>query len=1282
MNAAQKFIISDNGTRPETAGFRVLHRYPNGQMLVEAIREGETPEGAEAIRTGLEGIAGAESAESDQLAGLPDDAEAVAFIELIGPTDNAWLQQLQRAGLRVLRFQPQHTYLCTGQVHQFRTARQFDFVQNIRPSGPGLKTVTEMPESGLSPVWILFVGGQETRQPAEQTLAGIEGVELDTTTAPEAVDYYLRFRARVSAQGQEALLRLPAVVGVEPALDAVAEDEVANLILAGQYSPSGVPQGDYLRWLQDQGLNGQDVTIGIVDDGVDIKHEAFSGRIKDLAAGAKSWHGTFVAGHAAGDYRTESDADGMIYGIGVAPKADLLVHSKNNITNSPSTQCSETVNTPGVSSRKPGYIQNNSWGAGNKNPMDYQSLEAAYDRLVRNAATSGEAKPLAICFSAGNSGKSGLTRPKAAKNVIVTGNSENHRPKVGKNFADNIDDVYQNASWQPSSHGNCGDGRIRPHLVAPGEWTAAANFSMTPGHVEYISPKLTWGGGTSGASPKTAGACALLVQWWRQHNAGKTPSPAMLRALLVNGAQPMKSTVSAPPVPSKVQGWGRLNLSNIFDESVHKSYLDQTVILKNFGDTWSQQFRVSDPSRPVKITLAWTDPPGNPGTGTSPDNPAIVNRLNLRVEADNKVFHGNNFQDGWSKNGNFADARLKGIDNLQNVFLKNSPADSTFVLTVEALNITTNCFDFSNFDPQQDFVLVVHNAHPDHNFTPADLFIVLDENFDDVPDEPGDIFDNQNSHDNQGGEDDDSWWDNIIDWWMDDDKEESNPQNPAVNWNQKHPKTETATAPLDPKTLLPDLVAGMRLAAAHGNGQSLQDVPASETTLLPDPGRPAPQLAPLKNAVQRLLDQWEKADGKVPKRSVIVIGRGTRADKETIDGLRLLSFHGLLWLVSDDGAALCGLAQSIHRNSGIQFRLATEREALGAQIRWALAEAGGAVQARVQEAPVAPDDKGQAAYGYSLNLVATDVKATLYLRFGQTAPAHLALKAPGLPRKVFDLLAFNKNKAVKGIDVQRGEDWLQITVNCPALAGISAAGTWELLSDQPFQAADAAVWDDQLLSVRIGEITDDENGISKNERAYLLTAQANKGLMLSKLTVLPRVICQNQSSASGQESGQRPVEIIPEPRVAPDGAVPAVEAESVATAPLADSIAEWFNYKSCPDGSTLLDITVWLEGQDKSGNWFQRALRLNKTDLLPRSEAAVQRRNKEQFFPAKILKIYLRRGEVYGVRLQHGEQEADFRVSSPALAHLLKNIDPGEGEMHFGTLDSELTRIFYLNKPG
>src|SRR6185369_11728143 len=98
-------------------------------------------------------------------------------------------------------------------------------------------------------------------------------------------------------------------------------------------------------------------------------------------------------------------------------------------------------------------IQNNSWGKETRSPMDYGSDEALYDALVRNADPQGSsARPLTVCFSSGNSGALGLTRPKAAKNVIVTGNSENYRPDVGHDESDDIREVYSGAHG--SSFGN------------------------------------------------------------------------------------------------------------------------------------------------------------------------------------------------------------------------------------------------------------------------------------------------------------------------------------------------------------------------------------------------------------------------------------------------------------------------------------------------------------------------------------------------------------------------------------------------------------------------------------------------------------------------------------------------------------------------------------------------------------------------------------------------------------------------------------------------------------
>ncbi len=583
-----------------------------------------------------------------------------------------------------------------------------------------------MPEVGTEKAWIVLDTGDTNNEqtsgpqpiPVERMIERIQRISgLETEGSVSAVGGMGRVPVVLDANALAETLELPFVLSVEKRVPVTPEDEVAGLILAGSYDHRGHPVGDYREWLVDQGISGLGVTIGIVDNGVDESHEAFTGRITARDNG-RAWHGTFVAGHAAGSYLAERDGDGFIYGLGTAPGAEII--SQDNSDAAPDS-CRETVTTNGPSGAS-GTIQKNSWGVGEHDPMDYRSLESSYDALVRNATPNEDtARPLTICFSAGNSGSAGLTRPKAAKNVIVTGNSENYRPGVGGSESDNIDHLFTGSHG--SSHGNCGDGRIRPDLVAPGEWTASANFDSNPGQTEYISPKLTWGGGTSGASPKTAGACALLTEWWREHNAGLTPSPALLRALLVNGAE---DTGFGGPAPNSRQGWGRLNLANMLSAHVRTVYVDQSSLLRHRGEIRSWRLRVADPDMPVRVTLTWTDPPGPLNSGTAMVS-AIVNPLALSLQTEGRIYHANHLTNGFSAEGPLPDPEQAGRDNLQNVFVARGETRSPFTVEVRALDITTNCLTGEAIDPRQDFALVVTNGYVDMGSEPLDLFMLVDD---------------------------------------------------------------------------------------------------------------------------------------------------------------------------------------------------------------------------------------------------------------------------------------------------------------------------------------------------------------------------------------------------------------------------------------------------------------------------------------------------------------------------------------------------------------------------
>ena len=103
-------------------------------------------------------------------------------------------------------------------------------------------------------------------------------------------------------------------------------------------------------------------------------------------------------------------------------------------------------------------------------------------------------------------------------------------------------------------------------------------------------------------------------------NAGANPSPAMAKALLVNSATPLGV------IPNFNEGWGRVNVTNLIQPDVNVEYWDQPVIFANSGEQWTMSFGVADTSKPLKITLAWSDAPGAVGA-----NPSLVNNLNLTV---------------------------------------------------------------------------------------------------------------------------------------------------------------------------------------------------------------------------------------------------------------------------------------------------------------------------------------------------------------------------------------------------------------------------------------------------------------------------------------------------------------------------------------------------------------------------------------------------------------------------------------------------------------------------
>jgi subtilisin family serine protease len=171
-----------------------------------------------------------------------------------------------------------------------------------------------------------------------------------------------------------------------------------------------------------------------------------------------------------------------------------------------------------------------------------------------------------------------------------------------------------------------------PAAASGGQWWSSA-VAPRPGAVTgLLGADTAWFSGTSMAAPHVTGAVAVVTDWWRGRHGGVTPSPAMHKALLVNSA----TDIGLSPIPNGAEGWGRVNLGGLLDPTVERVYVDQEVVLTEVGQTYQVSVRPADPTRPFKVTLAWSDAPAAPNA-----DPALVNDLDLVVTAaDGAVYRG------------------------------------------------------------------------------------------------------------------------------------------------------------------------------------------------------------------------------------------------------------------------------------------------------------------------------------------------------------------------------------------------------------------------------------------------------------------------------------------------------------------------------------------------------------------------------------------------------------------------------------------------------------------
>ncbi len=412
-----------------------------------------------------------------------------------------------------------------------------------------------------------------------------------------------------------------------------------------------------------QGYYGAGQVVGMADTGLDTGNTAtlspdfLPAFQKGIAfgIGAKGdWgdpmgHGTHVAGSVLGRGAVSNGLiKGAAYGAKIVAEG-MWSPIISNLSVPP-----KLVNLYQGAYDEGARIHTNSWGSGNSNTFgSYEGMAQQTDQFM------WDNPDMLIIFAAGNSGvdkdKDGridpvsVGPPGTAKNILTVGASENLESQGGiqKQIKDLRDaanvwgaepifssKISDNANGMAmfSSRGPTKDKRLKPDISAPGT-NILSNRSHNP-RAELLwgeyNKDYVWSGGTSMATPLTAGAAAVTRQMLMDKFGVQKPSAALVKATLLHTAFDMfpgqygenvKGQEFLTRRPNNDEGYGRVDMDKMSKLTASTRFVDASV-----EQAKEVRFPVTVSQGRVLINLAYTDAPGTPAAAA-----ALVNDLDLSL---------------------------------------------------------------------------------------------------------------------------------------------------------------------------------------------------------------------------------------------------------------------------------------------------------------------------------------------------------------------------------------------------------------------------------------------------------------------------------------------------------------------------------------------------------------------------------------------------------------------------------------------------------------------------
>ncbi|HZG15438.1 MAG TPA: S8 family serine peptidase [Candidatus Bathyarchaeia archaeon] len=561
------------------------------------------------------------------------------MIRFEGPIQEEWKEQVEDLDVSLGWYLPDYTYIAKlpDQKESVEKLEKLSFIKQVAEYKPVYKVhpglVESIEENEKLEVYV------ESFDPTTEVASAVKNAG-GTMRASQA-----RNQANVEIDRDKLadLLQSDDVVYVAPVTKKKVMNDVASQIIGSDK-------------LQKTKYDGKKQIVSVVDTGLDTgdtktMHEDLRGQVSKLIVGGPDardfWgHGTHVLGSIVGNGVM---SNGKVKGM--APGAKAVVYTVDDGDGKILNFDYNKVWTDAY--KKGARINSMSIGSYEFAEYNYDSQQAdiflwEHPDAISLVAAGNEALKYSDEFYT-------VASPATSKNTVAVGASESYRPLYGSDS----DDEYQVAAF--SSRGPTSDGRIKPDVVAPGTsiFSTRSIYSEAYDDIEGAYGLMS---GTSMATPIVAGGVAQIRQYL-QENGTTNPSGALMKALLITGAEDLGDSVYR-------MGFGRVDLPN----SIDATFVDQQTGMKT-NDTLTYEVEVDSDNDPFNVTLVWTDYPASLYASR-----ALVNDLDLVVTTPSgEQFNGNDFS------GDSDDER-DNLNNVEQVFL-SKPEKGTYTVTVTGFNI-------------------------------------------------------------------------------------------------------------------------------------------------------------------------------------------------------------------------------------------------------------------------------------------------------------------------------------------------------------------------------------------------------------------------------------------------------------------------------------------------------------------------------------------------------------------------------------------------------------------